>query len=45
MAFVDNERKRLTEMKEKLAGSVVVGNSEEKAMTVASEPADSDDKD
>ena len=44
LTFVDEETRRLTGLKEQLSGSAVVCNSEEDAMSVASEQADSDDE-
>ena len=44
-SFVDYETKRLSNMKEKIAGGIVARNSEEDEQSVESNSADSDSED
>lgn len=45
LTFVDEETRRLAQLKDQLSGSTEVSNSEEDSVSVVSEQADSDDKD
>ena len=45
LTFVDEETRRLARLKDQLSGSTEVSNSDEDAMSIVSEQADSDDED